>query len=67
LGIIILLSLGKRVEADLQRTNSKLKGVLEEDWHTRVANLLLKPFKDKTQALMEKIASLEIVPLQNNH
>ncbi|KAF8865581.1 hypothetical protein BDZ45DRAFT_641278 [Acephala macrosclerotiorum] len=60
-----------RVRADLGRADSKLRDTLKitatDDWHTRAAQLLAKPFAKPNEfsSTIQSLKSLELIPLQD--
>lgn len=55
----------ERVESDLARADSYMKGTsTSTDWHSRSARLLRK-IVDSTGAVSSKVRSLSIIPLQD--
>ncbi|CZR61946.1 uncharacterized protein PAC_11843 [Phialocephala subalpina] len=58
----------ERLRADLERPDSKMKGVAtEEDWHTRTANLLCNLFTSPNNSNgVQSLRALELIPLQGN-
>ena len=54
-----------RVQADLSSTSSKIKSTAtSEDWHTRAARLLMKPFENGWPE-QGQVQGLGIIPLQS--
>lgn len=65
---IALVDILDRVQADLKRSNSKMKATnTDDDWHTRTSKLLSLPFNsdDEPQSL-ERIKSLQLIPLHGD-
>lgn len=57
-----------RVRADMSTPTSKMKSsYTEEDWHTRSANLLLRPFDNNWPAEASQIRKLDLIPLQDGN
>ena len=55
-----------RIQADAKRSNPKITAsTSDEDWHTRVAKLLIEAFERKTANTMPLLRGLEIIPLQD--
>jgi hypothetical protein len=57
-----------RFQKDLELPNSRLKSTeTDDDWHTRTAKLLLRPFEEKwSPKTMDMVRRLAIIPLQND-
>lgn len=55
-----------RIRADAKRSNPKITASTgDEDWHTRVAKLLIRAFEQDTAKIMHLLRGLEIIPLQD--
>jgi hypothetical protein len=55
-----------RIQTDARRSNSKMIAVaIDEDWHTRVAKLLLKAFEEGLPSIRQRLRGLQIIPLQD--
>jgi hypothetical protein len=55
-----------RVKADLARPSSKMKSPdTDDDWHSRVAQLLLRPFEQHWPECSREVLELHILPTSN--
>ncbi|KAF2137387.1 uncharacterized protein K452DRAFT_110481 [Aplosporella prunicola CBS 121167] len=55
-----------RMEQDLKTKNPRIRSSkTNDDWHTRVANLLMEPFKNSgsSRRLSDRVKGLQIIPL----
>jgi len=53
-----------RARADLASGNSRMKSRLDDDWHTRVADLLHLPFREGWPVRIDEVKSLHLIPLK---
>lgn len=65
---VALVDILDRAQADLQRSNSKIKAITtDDDWHTRASKLLSRPFNsDNRPQSLERIKSLRLIPLHGD-
>ena len=55
-----------RIQVDAKRSNPKITAsTSDEDWHTRVAKLLIEPFEQGMADTLRLLRGLEIIPLQD--
>jgi len=53
-----------RARADLASGNSRMKTSLDSDWHTRVADLLHRPFRQGWSVRISEVKALDLIPLK---
>jgi hypothetical protein len=55
-----------RIQADARRSSSKMAAAArDEEWHTRVAKLLLKTFEEGLSHTRQRLRGLQLIPLQD--
>ena len=55
----------ERIKHDLAAPDSRMKSIVDEDWHSKTAQLLNPPFTSLSQNLQEEVKQLSMLPLRD--